>query len=40
MQKKVKEIAYILTGYQALLKARLFFLFVQQFKTNEKIKTV
>ena len=25
MQKKVKEIAYILTGYQALLKARLFF---------------
>ena len=30
-QKKVKEIAYILAGYQALLKAQLFFsLFVQQ----------
>ena len=25
MQKKVKERAYISTGYQALLKARLFF---------------
>ena len=24
-QKKVKEIAYILTSYQALLKAQLFF---------------
>ena len=26
-QKKVKEIAYILTSYQALLKAQLFFLY-------------
>ena len=27
-QKNVKEIAYILTCYQALLKAQLFFLFI------------
>ena len=26
-QKKVKEIAYILTSYQALLKAQLFFFY-------------
>ena len=31
-QKKVKEIAYILTSYQALLKAQLFFLFVYLIK--------
>ena len=27
-QKKVKEIAYILTSYQALLKAQLFFYYL------------
>ena len=37
-QKKVKEIAYILTSYQALLKAQLFFLlFVYLIKGKEEI---
>ena len=37
-QKKVKEIAYILTSYQALLKAQLFFLlFVYLIKEKEEI---
>ena len=36
-QKKVKEIAYILTSYQALLKAQLFFLlFVYLIKEKEE----
>ena len=36
-QKKVKEIAYILTSYQALLKAQLFFLlFVYLIKGKEE----
>ena len=34
-QKKVKEIAYILTSYQALLKAQLFFLFVHVIEENK-----
>ena len=37
-QKKVKERAYILTCYQALLKAQLFFLFIYVIK--EKRKTI
>ena len=36
--KKVKEIAYILTCYQALLEAQLFFLFIYVIK--EKRKTI
>ena len=35
-QKKVKEIAYILTCYQALLKAQLFYLFVYILNKREK----
>ena len=35
-QKKVKEIAYILTSYQALLKAQLFFLLFVLGKDNKK----
>ena len=35
-QKKVKEIAYILTSYQALLKAQLFFLFVHAIEEIRK----
>ena len=35
-QKKVKEIAYILTSYQALLKAQLFFLLFVLRKDNKK----
>ena len=41
MQKKVKEIANILTCFQALLKAQLFFLFIYVIKDNkEKRKTI
>ena len=35
-QKKVKERAYILTSYQALLKAQLFFLLFVLGKDNKK----
>ena len=35
-QKKVKEIAYILTSYQALLKAQLFFLLFVLGKDNKE----
>ena len=35
-QKKVKEIAYILTSYQALLKAQLFFLLFVLRKENKE----
>ena len=36
MQKKIKEIAYILTSFQALLKAELFFYhFYSQSKTTK-----
>ena len=35
-QKKVKEIAYILTSYQALLKVQLFFLFVHAIEEIRK----
>ena len=38
-QKNVKEIAYILTCYQALLKAQLFFLFIY-ILNKEKKKTI
>ena len=36
-QKKVKEIAYILTSYQALLKAQLFFFIICTRKRQDKI---
>ena len=35
-QKKVKEIAYILTSYQALLKAQLFFYYLYSEKTIKR----
>ena len=35
-QKKVKERAYILTCYQTLLKAQLFFLFIYVIKDNKE----
>ena len=35
-QKKVKETAYILTCYQALLKAQLFYLFIYILNKREK----
>ena len=38
-QKNVKEIAYILTCYQALLKAR-FFIFVHSIKNNKRKETI
>ena len=37
-QKKVKEIAYILTCYQALLKAQLFFFIICTIMEDNKMK--
>ena len=39
-QKNVKEIAYIFTCYQALLKARFFFIFVHSIKNNKRKETI